>query len=148
MRSLLRPVVLALAAALAAPIGGCRRSAQSSSNTSASATARAPQRYEVAEQVYEGKLQSGWQDYGWSPRDLGKGPASVDFGKWGGWIVAKPGLEGRYGALVFRTKTPNASTPAPAPCATASPPAPRRCSKPRWRAIPIIRKRCAGWPSC
>lgn len=106
MRSLLRPVVLALAAALAAPIGGCRRSAQSSSNTSASATARAPQRYEVAEQVYEGKLQSGWQDYGWSPRDLGKGPASVDFGKWGGWIIAKPGLEGRYGALVFRTKTP------------------------------------------
>jgi len=106
VRPRLRPLVLGLAVVIAAASGACRRTGAASGNTSASATARTPQRYEVVDSVYDGKLQNGWQDYGWAPRDVGKGPASVDFGKWGGWILAKPNLEGRYGALVFRAKTP------------------------------------------
>ena len=56
--------------------------------------------------VYDGKLQNGWEDWGWSTRDFKSGPASVDFGKWGGWILAKPKIAGRYGGLVFRMKPP------------------------------------------
>jgi hypothetical protein len=72
----------------------------------ATATARAPARYEIAETIYDGGFKSSWEDWGWSTRDTKAGPASVDFGKWGGWIVAKPQLGGRYGGVVFRMKPP------------------------------------------
>jgi hypothetical protein len=57
---------------------------------------------ELVEVVYDGGLRPGWEDYGWTPRELGKGPASARHGAYGGWIIAHPGLSGRYGALVFQ----------------------------------------------
>ncbi len=52
--------------------------------------------------VYDGELRNGWQDWGWSPRELGKGPAQLDLAGYGGWILANPGFSGEFGALVFR----------------------------------------------
>ena len=71
------------------------------------ATATAlPAHRPIAETVYDGALDSGWQDSGWSPHDIGHGPASIDFSKEGGWMLSKPGLSGRYGGLVLRVKAP------------------------------------------
>lgn len=61
---------------------------------------------ELVEVVYDGGFGPGWEDYGWTPRSLGKGPASLDMAAYGGWIVAHPGLSGRYGALVFQLRAP------------------------------------------
>ncbi len=63
---------------------------------------------EVTEVVYDGAFGKGWEDYGWAPRDLGKGPAAVDMASYGGWILAHPGLTGRFGALVLRVRAPAA----------------------------------------
>ena len=60
----------------------------------------------IAERVYDGLLESGWQDSGWSPHDIGRGPASIDFSRQGGWMVSKPGLSGKFGGLVLRVKAP------------------------------------------
>jgi hypothetical protein len=60
----------------------------------------------VTESVYDGELRSGWADYGWATKELGKGPAKVKFASFGGWIIAKQGLHGAFGALVFRFKAP------------------------------------------
>ena len=62
---------------------------------------------QVAEYMYEGGLQNGWQDWGWSPKEMTQGgPAMVHFDKYGGWILAKPGLQGDYGGVLFRVKEP------------------------------------------
>ncbi len=60
----------------------------------------------IAEHVYDGALESGWQDSGWSPHEIDHGAASVDFSKEGGWMITKPGLKGAFGGLVFRVKAP------------------------------------------
>lgn len=57
---------------------------------------------DVAEMLYQGKLQNGWMDYGWSPRQLGEGPASVDLSEFGGWILGKPGTTAKYGGVRFK----------------------------------------------
>lgn len=52
-------------------------------------------------------LGPGWNDYGWVPRQVKAGAAvSLDFGQAGGWIVARPGLTGRFGGLRFRVRAP------------------------------------------
>jgi hypothetical protein len=56
--------------------------------------------------IYDGKLGEGWVNYGWAARDLGQGPAHLEAKSYGGWIVAKPGLTGTYGALAFRMQAP------------------------------------------
>jgi hypothetical protein len=90
--------------ALAASILGCPHS---HSESSASMTVAAlPAHRPIAERIYDGALESGWEDSGWSPHDLGHGPASVDFSNEGGWMIAKPTLTGNYGGLVFRVKAP------------------------------------------
>ena len=60
----------------------------------------------IAEHVYDGALAPGWEDAGWSPRDVGHGPAKIDFSGEGGWMLVKPSLHGRFGGLVFRVKEP------------------------------------------
>jgi hypothetical protein len=66
-----------------------------------------PTRAEVAEAIYEGGLQNGWQDWGWSKKELTpNGPASVHFEQYGGWMLAKPGLHGDFGGVLFRVKEP------------------------------------------
>jgi Glycoside hydrolase family 44 len=63
-----------------------------------------PYRLEMA--IYDAGLKNGWSDYGWAPRTLTGGPASFDLSSYAGWIVAHPGLKGRFEALVFRLKAP------------------------------------------
>jgi hypothetical protein len=68
---------------------------------------RKPEPLKVVEHIYEAGFQSGWQDYGWAPRDLQPGQsAHLDFSNKGGWIIARPGLKGRFGGLVFRFRAP------------------------------------------
>ncbi len=86
----------------------CNRSSRDGAQPTFAGGAVAPVRDEIAELAFDGGFKSGWQDYGWSERATGgPGPAQVHFAKWGGWILAKPGLEPRsFGALVFRIKQP------------------------------------------
>jgi hypothetical protein len=61
----------------------------------------------VAELLYDNGLKNQWMDWGWSPRDVSGGaPAKVKFNDYGGWILAKPGLRGSYGGVLFRVKEP------------------------------------------
>ena len=61
----------------------------------------------VVESIYDGGLKNGWQDWGWGPRNVkGGGPATVRFDNWGGWMLAKQGLSGDFGGVVFRVKEP------------------------------------------
>jgi hypothetical protein len=112
-----RAVALGACASLVTLTAGCAREAASSSPPPASrstpralpapamaAEASAP----IVEVVYDGALGEGWQDYGWAPRELGPGPARLDLSRYGGWIIAHPGLTGRYGALVLRVAAPPA----------------------------------------
>ncbi len=63
---------------------------------------------EVIEVVYDGALGKGWNDYGWTTREIGKGAARLDMASYGGWIIARPGLTGRFGNLVLRMSSPAA----------------------------------------
>lgn len=46
--------------------------------------------------VRDGSLTDGWQDYGWASSFDANGGVSVDFGEYGGWIVAQPELVGEF----------------------------------------------------
>ncbi len=72
----------------------------------ASTASALPATRPIAETVYDGTLASGWEDSGWSPHDIGHGPASIDFSKRGGWMLTKPNLTGHFGGLVLRVKVP------------------------------------------
>ncbi len=62
----------------------------------------------VLETIYAGKLQNGWLDYGWSPRELGHGHATVDLSNYGGWIVGKPGPKSGFGGVRFKVSAEKA----------------------------------------
>jgi hypothetical protein len=63
--------------------------------------------FEIAESVYDGRLMTGWEDWGWGPHKLpGNGPAEVVFAGYGGIILHHQALPQRFGALVFRYKAP------------------------------------------
>ncbi len=104
-----------LVAAVLASLPGCPKSL-SSGGTGAAASTSSPSPpapgapIAIAQPIYDGKLQNKWEDYGWAKREVsGPGPARVDFSKYGGWIIAKPGLpdEGTtFGGLTFRVKMP------------------------------------------
>jgi Glycoside hydrolase family 44 len=106
----------AFVAALALVSGeACRRPSQGSPDASQAAplaaddgaAAATPRQFELAELMFDSGLTGGWQDWGWSPREVGPGhPARVRFDNWGGWTLAKPDLAGRYGGIVFRVKAP------------------------------------------
>jgi hypothetical protein len=64
-------------------------------------------RNDIAEVIYDGGLQNGWQDWGWSKKELSpNGPAKVHFDQYGGWMLAKPGLQGDFGGVVLRVMEP------------------------------------------
>ena len=81
---------------------GCPHSSGQVSTTLGALRANRP----IAEVVYDGALASGWEDAGWSPHNLGHGPASVDFSHEGGWMLSKPSLAGQFGGLVLHVKAP------------------------------------------
>jgi hypothetical protein len=58
---------------------------------------------DVAEVVLDGRLATGWQDWGWGPHELpDSGAIRVEFGAYGGIIFHHAELASRYGALAFR----------------------------------------------
>lgn len=61
---------------------------------------------DLAERIYDGTLQDGWQESGSAVRDSVAGPATVHLKDAAEWILAHPGLQGHYGAIVFRVKEP------------------------------------------
>lgn len=61
----------------------------------------------VAATIYDGKLEQGWQDWGWGAHDLGHGPAGIDFSNYGGWILWNPGLPSGIEGLAFRMRAPS-----------------------------------------
>ncbi|MCU0693787.1 MAG: glycoside hydrolase family 44 protein, partial [Polyangiaceae bacterium] len=100
-------VVVSLAAAIGLGLL-CRKSLGTSRAAPAVSVKQGPSSYEVGEVLFQAGLKNGWQDYGWCPRQLTTGgPAELRFPDWGGWIVARPGLQpGAWSALVFHIKTP------------------------------------------
>ena len=63
----------------------------------------------AVEPVYDARsgLAQGWMDFGWSPHRIIKGKAvELDLAGFGGWILSKPGVQGQFGALVFRYRAP------------------------------------------
>ena len=63
---------------------------------------------ETTEPVYDGGLRSGWQESGSAVRELNAGaPAKVRFNDSGESILARPGLTGRYGGVLFRVREPD-----------------------------------------
>jgi hypothetical protein len=99
-----------LAAAVAATyLVACPATVPPPGDVPSVATSAAPQprHVEIVETIYDGGLKGDWQDWGWAPRNVkGTGPATVRFDNWGGWILAKPGLSGDFGGVVFRVKEP------------------------------------------
>ncbi len=95
---------LGFAAALFCPSRPAWSQADGGSRTG---TAKKPGPAKIVEPIYQGGRKGGWQDWGWSKHDdRPNGPARVDLSNWGGWILARPGLSGEYGALVFRYRAP------------------------------------------
>jgi hypothetical protein len=85
----------------------CPRSAPPTSSPAPVEAAARATRADVAEVMYDGGLQSGWQDWGWSPKELvPNGPAKIRFDQYGGWMLAKPGLVGEFGGVLFRVLEP------------------------------------------
>ncbi len=110
-RDLHRAIAPWIVAPLLALLVGCSREAASSAQPVSTRGAVVspsplPASAVIIEVVYDGDLGKGWQDYGWAPRELGKGPARLDLSSYGGWIIAHPGLSGRFGALVLRVSAP------------------------------------------
>jgi hypothetical protein len=109
-----------LLVALGACTSGCPRSSGRVEPSATPFGALAVQR-PIAETIYDGTLAPGWKDQGWAPHELGKGPASIDFSKQGGLVLAKPLVVGPvkktdagaplpaavpFGGLLFRVKAP------------------------------------------
>jgi Glycoside hydrolase family 44 len=61
---------------------------------------------EAAEVIYEGKLRPGWDDWGWGPHELGKGPAKIVFQNYGGIMLHHAELPAGFSGLAFRFKAP------------------------------------------
>jgi hypothetical protein len=75
---------------------------QATSSSTQVSSARKPSGEKLKEVIFDNGLGDNWQDFGWAPRQLERGkPARIDFSNDGGWIVAKPGLTGPFGALQF-----------------------------------------------
>jgi len=61
----------------------------------------------LAEVAYDDGLQAGWDDEGWSLREVkGPGPARVRMADMGGWMLRKVSVSGEFGGLAFRYRAP------------------------------------------
>ena len=59
------------------------------------------------ELAYDNGLRPGWEDHGWSERELkGETPARLRLGNMGGWTLYKKGLGTDFGGLTLRYKAP------------------------------------------
>jgi len=62
---------------------------------------------EPVELAYDNGLKPGWEDRGWSERELkGPTPAKLRMAHLGGWILYKKGLGAEYGGVALRYKAP------------------------------------------
>ncbi|WP_233262229.1 glycoside hydrolase family 44 protein [Vitiosangium sp. GDMCC 1.1324] len=62
---------------------------------------------EPVDLAYDNGLQAGWEDHGWSERELkGATPAKLRMANLGGWILHKKGLQGEFGGLTLRYRAP------------------------------------------
>jgi hypothetical protein len=72
-------------------------------SVAAAARFRGVTSYDVAETVLDGKLKSGWEDWGWGPHDAhGDQGIRVNFSGYGGIVLRHAPVAASYGALVFR----------------------------------------------
>ncbi|WP_407737835.1 glycoside hydrolase family 44 protein [Hyalangium sp.] len=64
---------------------------------------------ELAEPIYQGGVKPGWQDAGWSEREVqGPGPAKVMMADRGGWMLKHSSpVHGTFGGLALRYKAPS-----------------------------------------
>jgi serine acetyltransferase/GT2 family glycosyltransferase len=81
-------------------------SAQSCAEVKEIAPARTESRgvvnHEIVERIYDGGLQGAWTASGSAPAEMSAGsPVTIDLANGRSWMVAKPGLSGSFGALVF-----------------------------------------------
>jgi hypothetical protein len=106
----MRGVLLAACAVLlAACEGGEARAASPGSSKSSGAMASKPSiSVELAEPIYQGGVKPGWEDTGWSEREVqGPGPAKVMMAELGGWMLKHTStLHGSFGGLALRYKAP------------------------------------------
>lgn len=75
-------------------------------NAAPSASVRVAKPLEVGEMLYDGKLQPGWDDWGWGLHDLGKGPARLSFAGYGGILFHHVQLASRFDGVSFRYQAP------------------------------------------
>jgi hypothetical protein len=69
-------------------------------------TPRPQQLGELAQMVFDGQLQSGWQDLGWGAHDLSGDVAKVRFEGFGGIILQHAPLPWTFGGVLFRYQAP------------------------------------------
>jgi len=94
-------------AAILLSVSACPRSGPPMPDSASTVTAPRATRADVAEILFEGGLKNGWQDWGWSNKEMvPNGPAMVHFDNYGGWMLAKTGLQGDFGGVLFRVKEP------------------------------------------
>ena len=88
---------------------GCPKApVQRSSPSKRAPSAGDAQAYAVDQVIFEAGLQNHWEDYGWAAREVKAGaPALLNLSNYGGWTLARPGLTGRFGGVVFRFKAPD-----------------------------------------
>src|SRR4051812_47862906 len=63
----------------------------------AGAAAVRPSKIVIAESIYDGKLNAGWQDWGWGAHDLAQGAARINLSNYGGWMLHHDVLSKEYG---------------------------------------------------
>ncbi|WP_224363493.1 glycoside hydrolase family 44 protein [Hyalangium versicolor] len=63
---------------------------------------------ELQQVIYQDGVKPGWEDAGWSEREVRAGPAKVIMADMGGWMLKHAGpLKGRFGGLALRYKAPS-----------------------------------------
>jgi hypothetical protein len=82
--------------------------APASSGAARTSSAKPTIAVELAEPVYESGLKNGWEDAGWSQREVkGPGPAKVMMAELGGWgLKHKEPVRASFGALAVRYQAP------------------------------------------
>jgi hypothetical protein len=102
---------VALLVTCAALLAACRDDGQRASASPGSSASKPKARItvELAEVAYEGGLKPGWEDAGWSEREVkGPGPAKVKMAERGGWALKHAGsMRSAFSGLALRYKAPS-----------------------------------------
>jgi len=64
--------------------------------------------FEIAEVVYDGKLATGWEDWGWGPHEIPDGGvAKIQFGGYGGLVLRHDEeMSPHFGGITFKFHAP------------------------------------------